>query len=276
MQKARQLSDAGDNQLSVLCLGRTKYDEALKWQLDLVEWRREGAIGDTLILTEHEPVVTLGRASEPEDTPDPRVLARHGIAVCEASRGGKATYHGPGQLVGYPIVDLRARGEDCTGGVRAPALHVDLRAGGGDLHRYVGDLEAALIGALARLGIEAQSRPGLRGVWVGSRKIASIGVAVRRWVAYHGFALNVDCDLEPFRLFAPCGIKDLEMTTVAEVLGREIDWNLLEAGVVEELVAQLGYEATAPHPIPLSQMLVPSIYGERGNGKRQQPVALHR
>ena len=218
---------AGGNLLTVILLGRTDYEEALKWQLDLVQWRREGTVGDTLLVTEHQPVITLGRACSPEDLPDPRLPARHGIALCETTRGGRATYHGPGQLVGYPILDLRERG--C------------------DLHRFMDDIQDALITALGRLGVEARARPGLRGAWVADRKIAAIGVAVRRWVSYHGFALNVDCDLGPFRLISPCGMSGARVTSVAEVLGRAPDRNLVRQVVVEDLAKQFRYAGWVAH-----------------------------
>lgn len=179
-----------------------------------------GTVGDTLLVTEHESVITLGRACGPEDLPDPRLVARHGIALRETTRGGRATYHGPGQLVGYPILDLRERG--C------------------DLHRFMDDIQDALIAALGRLGVQARARPGLRGVWVDDRKIAAIGVAVRRWVSYHGFALNVDCDLSPFGLIAPCGMSGAQVTSMAEVLGYAPERNLVRQVVVEEVAGRLG------------------------------------
>lgn len=218
---------AGGNRLSVILLGRTAYEEALKFQLDFVQRRREGTVGDTLLVTEHEPVITLGRACGPDDLPDPRLVARHGISLCETTRGGRATYHGPGQLIGYPILDLRQRG--C------------------DLHRFMDDLQAALVAALGTLGIEARARAGLRGVWVGDRKIASIGVAVRRWISYHGLALNVDCDLAPFRLIAPCGMSGVQVTSMAEVLGRAPDRNLVRQVVVQQLAQRLGHAGWDAH-----------------------------
>lgn len=208
--------------LCVVRLGRTDYEEALKWQLDFVEWRRNCATGDTLLITEHEPVVTVGRAAEPEEAPEPQELARHGVAICAAGRGGKATYHGPGQLIGYPIIDLKERGRD--------------------LHQYIGALEAGLLMALAGMGVAGQVRAGHRGVWIGERKIASIGIAVRGWVTYHGFALNLDGDLTPFGLIEPCGMPGLEMTSVARETGQEVDWNSAQEGVVKALVQELAYD----------------------------------
>ena len=185
--------------IRVLDLGRTRFAEAFECQLAVVAARRCGEDPDTLLLTEHEAVATLGRSSRPLSSEALSALRARAIEVCETNRGGAATYHCPGQLVAYPILDLREHGAD--------------------LHGYIRGLEIATIAALEDLGIPAIARPGLRGVWVGERKIASLGVAVRGWVSYHGVALNVDCDLTPFALFAPCGLEGVEMTSVARELG---------------------------------------------------------
>jgi lipoate-protein ligase B len=154
---------------------------------------------DLLLLVEHEPVITLGRgtrsSSLPIAIPD---LQRRGIGVYEVERGGDVTYHGPGQLVGYPILDLRQHRED--------------------LHWYLRQLEGVLIQALSRLGVEAGRRKGLTGVWTSGRKIASIGVHVKQWVTFHGFALNVSTNLSAFDLIVPCGIPDVVMTSVSREL----------------------------------------------------------
>src|SRR3954462_9379573 len=156
-------------------LGRVPYEEALASQEDLVREKiADPARADELWLLEHEPVYTIGRTPDQSSLRDAGALPHPLVRI---NRGGQATYHGPGQLVGYPIVDLRKRGQD--------------------LHVYLRGLEEALIEALAELGIRGQRRDGLTGVWVGDRKIASIGVGVRKWVAMHGFALNVSRDLEP-------------------------------------------------------------------------------
>jgi lipoate-protein ligase B len=182
--------------LRAVFLGRMVYGCALQWQLEFLRWRRDGRIGDAVLFVEHDPVVTVGRASEDADRVPREMLAAHGIALHESARGGRATYHGPGQLVGYPIVHLRGRSDPP------------------DLHKYLADLERALVIGLAHLGVTAHTRPGLRGVWVEDRKIASIGVAARGWVTYHGFALNVCNDLSPFALITPCGLVGVEMTSV--------------------------------------------------------------
>ena len=173
-----------------------------------------GEIPDTLLLLEHPPTITLGRRTQREDllTPPERLRAE-GIAVVEADRGGEITYHAPGQLVGYPILDLKEHGQD--------------------LHRYLRDLEETLIGALAAFGIAGERMPGLTGVWVGDDKIAAMGIKVSRWVSMHGFALNVTADLSPMRRdFVPCGVRDKGVTSLAE-LRPERAWTRAE---VEEAV----------------------------------------
>lgn len=187
--------------LSVLALGRIPYAEALALQRALREDRIAGKLDrDVLLLLEHEPTVTLGRGTRPTSLPlPPEELARRGLTVMEVERGGDVTWHGPGQLVGYPILDLDQHRPD--------------------LHWYLRQLEQALIGALLTIGIHAERNPGLTGVWTRGRKIASVGVHVRRWVTTHGFALNVMNDLADFGLIVPCGIPGVEMTTVARELG---------------------------------------------------------
>lgn len=200
--------------LRAVFLGHMEYGRALQWQLEFLRWRRAGSIGDSVLLVEHDPVVTVGRASEETDRVPRELLAAHGIALHESARGGRATYHGPGQLVGYPIVSLRERSQPP------------------DLHAYLEDLEAALVIGLAHLGVAARSRPGMRGIWVADRKIASIGVAARGWVTYHGFALNVCNDLEPFGLITPCGLPGVEMTSVAREIGGDVSMHAACAAVL--------------------------------------------
>ncbi len=177
--------------LDVRRLGRVAYAEAYELQKSLLAQRIEGTWGDTLILCEHDPVVTLGRGTPSESVPE------LDVPIVSVERGGEATYHGPGQLVGYPVL----------------LLPEDRR----DLHAYLRDLEEVLIRTLAEVGITGARRPGLTGVWVDDKKIASIGVAVRRWVTWHGFALNLNTDLEAFRRFRPCGLDPAVMTRVADL-----------------------------------------------------------
>ena len=188
-------------------LGRVAYGEALELQRERVAARRAGTGPDTLLLLEHPPVVTLGRGARAGNVLASREeLARRGVAVHEVARGGDVTYHGPGQLVGYLILDLAARGE-------------------ADVGAYLRRIEAALGDALARLGVASRTIAGRTGVFVADpasatpRKIASIGVGLRGWVSYHGFALNVDLDLAAFGAIVPCGLHDVDMTSLAQELG---------------------------------------------------------
>jgi lipoyl(octanoyl) transferase len=184
--------------------GRTRYAVAWRQQEALVAQRLAGEVGDTLVFTEHEPVYTLGvrPGAASHLLWDPAELARRGIELMETNRGGDITYHGPGQIVGYPIVDLKPRQ---------------------DLHAYLRFLEQVLIHSLGSLGLAAARRPGKTGIWLGSRKIAAIGVAVKRWVTFHGFALNVNNDLGPFAGIVPCGITDGTVTSLQQELGRAFD-----------------------------------------------------
>jgi lipoyl(octanoyl) transferase len=186
--------------LDVCWLGRIGFEEALAHQEALVKQRVSGEIADRLLLLEHEPVYTIGRTPDQSSLRDSSLLPH---PVVQINRGGQATYHGPGQLVGYPILDLRKRGQD--------------------LHRYLRALEEILIEVLRLHGIAAGRREALTGVWVQDRKIASIGVGVRHWITMHGFALNVGGDLAPFRQITPCGIAGVEMTSIERENGAPID-----------------------------------------------------
>ena len=186
--------------LRVRWLGRMEFAQALALQEEIVGRKREDpSLGDELLLLEHEAVYTIGR------TPDKSSLlgATHlPHAVFAINRGGQATYHGPGQLMGYPIIDLRRCGQD--------------------LHRYLRWLEQLLIALLAEYGIAASRRESLTGVWVDQRKIASIGVGVRHWITMHGFALNVCGDLSPFDQITPCGISNVAMTSIEKETGKSV------------------------------------------------------
>ena len=177
-------------------LGRIHYEKALELQERLWTERLNDEISDTLLLLEHDPVYTIGRTSDRSSLPeDPKTLPH---PLIEISRGGQATYHGPGQLIGYGIFNLRNYGQD--------------------LHTYLRALEESLISLTESLGLSAQRRDGLTGVWCEDRKIASIGVGVRRWVSMHGFALNVYQDLRGFEAITPCGIQEVAMTSIAQEL----------------------------------------------------------
>ena len=200
--------------LRVQWLGRIEFGKAFALQDQLVARKQNAdSLGDELLLLEHDPVYTIGR------TPDQSSL-RGGShlphPLFPINRGGQATYHGPGQLIGYPIIDLRRCGQD--------------------LHRYLRWIENLLIELLANYGVAATTRAGLTGVWVADRKIASIGVGVRRWITMHGFALNVGGDLAPFNQITPCGIANVEMTSIEKELGKPIE--LLDVVESAEQVAQ--------------------------------------
>jgi len=199
-------------ELVVRDLGRSSYAAALALQLELVERRARNEIPDQLLFVEHDPVLTIGRGA------DRRAVEGLSIPIHEVSRGGEATWHGPGQLVGYPILALAE-----THGER-------------DLHRYLRDLEETLILACADLGFIAGRHPPHTGVWIGAKKVASIGVAVKKWVTYHGFALNVDCDLTSFRGFQPCGLAPEVMTSLVAQSGHPVT----RAIVVDRVIARFA------------------------------------
>ena len=209
--------------LEVRRLGRVPYGTALALQQELVAERQANRVPDTLLLLQHPHVVTLGAAARQQWTnvlASPRELADRGVELHEAPRGGDVTYHGPGQLVGYPILDLRP--DRC------------------DVHRYVRDLERVLIGTARAFGITAERCDGLTGVWVGNDKLAAIGVRLSRWVTSHGFALNVDTDLDYFRLIRPCGIDGRGVTSIAALTERPLSVADVEPLLVREFGSVFG------------------------------------
>ncbi len=213
------MSASNDRTLDVRRLGRMDYVDAHDLQKRLVEERRAGAIGDTLLLVEHPAVITLGarnRIAASHIIASDEQLRALGVTVHETGRGGDVTYHGPGQLVGYPILDLRP--DRC------------------DVHEYVRDLEQVLMLALASFGVAGVRVPGLSGVWVGSvgreEKIAAIGVRISRWITSHGFALNVTTNLDHFRLIVPCGIADRGVTSLERLTGRPVPVADVEDAVI--------------------------------------------
>jgi lipoyl(octanoyl) transferase len=187
-------------------------------QEQLVAQRQRGEIDDTLLLLEHEPVFTLGRNARSENVlfPEEQLRAR-GFEIFEVGRGGDVTYHGPGQVVGYPILDLSP----------------DRR----DVHRYVRDLEEVMIRTCADYGIVASRTAGATGCWVSSEKIGAIGVRIARWVTSHGFAFNVSADLAPFELIVPCGIRDRGVTSLARLLCRPVPLADVEQGLARHFAA---------------------------------------
>ena len=201
--------------LVVQRLGRIGYADGVERQKALVQARQAGEIDDTLLLVEHPPVITLGvktRGNFANIRVDAPALAAQGVEVHDTGRGGDVTFHGPGQLVGYPIIDLKPDRQD--------------------VHRYVRDLEEVLIRTAADFGLQAGRIKGYSGAWVGDRKLAAIGVRISRWVTSHGFALNVTTDLSGFDLIVPCGITDRGVTSLAALLSREVPMADVERSVV--------------------------------------------
>ncbi len=222
--------------MNLLCidLGLVEYSQALSWQDELLKRRGQGKGEDTLLLLEHPPVFTLGRGGDERHLLNPRQVPVHRVG-----RGGDVTFHGPGQLVGYPILDLTRHGRD--------------------VHAYLRSLEAVLIAVLAEYGLRAQRKDGLTGVWVGEKKIASIGVGVRRWVTYHGFALNVDPELSYFADIVPCGLTGVGMTSMAQLLKRPIALAAVKTPVAEIFASYFDYKEISwpksfltPDPRPLT------------------------
>ncbi|MCI4358814.1 MAG: lipoyl(octanoyl) transferase LipB [Thermoplasmata archaeon] len=211
--------------LAIRDWGTRPYVPALQEMRALRALRQRGEIPDTLLLVEHSPVVTVGvQGSDGETMPE-------GIPVVAVERGGKGTYHGPGQLVGYPIVDLNSRGRD--------------------VRRFVHEVESLLIQSLGAVGVTADRVAGRRGVWVGGeRKIASVGIAVESWVTFHGFALNVSNDLAPFRAFHPCGLPGTVMTSVSEELRRPTTTGSLRVPVREAWEHIFGTPWEPPRAAP--------------------------
>ena len=218
--------------LEVRRLGVVPYADALTLQRALVEERKAGTVPDLLLLLQHPAVITLGVRGDGGRSnilaPDAR-LDELGIAVHETGRGGDVTYHGPGQIVGYPIINLDP----------------DRR----DVHRYVRDLEEVMIQVCADYGIEAGRIAGLTGVWVGAEKIGAIGVRISRWVTSHGFAFNVATDLDHFRLIVPCGIGDRGVTSLERVSGRRIPIEDAEGALVRHFAAVFTRALQAPAPL---------------------------
>lgn len=198
-------------------LGRVPYADGLALQKEVCAARQEGTTGDWLLLLEHPPVITLGKLADRSNLLLSRGrYAQLGIEVYDIDRGGDVTYHGPGQLVGYPIVNLKEHRQD--------------------VKWYLERLEEVLIDALSRFGLQAERREGYTGAWVGDRKIAAIGVRVERWVTRHGFALNVNTDLSAFDLIIPCGLRKWGVTSMRTELGREVELPL----VAEEIARSFG------------------------------------
>ncbi len=204
-------------------LGLIEYQKAWEMQRELVAARRDGRTSDKLLLLEHPPVYTVGRRGRLDNLlAPPEELERRGARLYFIERGGDVTFHGPGQLVGYPILDLK-----------------NLRC---DVTLYLRRLEEVLIRTLDDFSIDAGRIPGRTGVWVEGEKIASIGIALRRWVTMHGFALNVNTDLSYFDLIVPCGLSGVKMTSMGKLLARPIEMDLVEQRVAEHFGGVFGIE----------------------------------
>lgn len=208
-------------------LGLVDYQAGLDLQHQLVEQRKQGLIPDQLLLLEHPHVITLGARNHHASSnvlETPEALALKGVALFDTGRGGDVTYHGPGQLVGYPILELQGERRD--------------------VHRYVRDLEEVLIRAVSDFAITAARIPGLTGIWVGDHKLAAIGVRISRWVTSHGFALNVNTDLSHFGLIVPCGIADKGVTSMEQLLNRRVPMAEVAEAVVERFTGVFAVPPT--------------------------------
>jgi lipoyl(octanoyl) transferase len=215
-------------ELEVRRLGVVPYTDALALQRSLVEERRAGRVPDLLLLLQHPPVITLGVKGDGGRSnviADPVRLSALGISISETGRGGDVTYHGPGQIVGYPILDLRP--DRC------------------DVHRYVRDLEEVMIRVCADYGVLATRIQSLTGAWVGNDKIGAIGVRVSRWITSHGFAFNVKTDLRRFDLIVPCGIANRGVTSLQRAAGRDLPMNEVEDAFVRHFCDRFERVATA-------------------------------
>ena len=214
----------------VLRLGRIDYDEACRLQRDLCRQRLDGEIADTLLLLEHPPTITIGKSGQPANILVGRdELERQGVSLFFTDRGGDVTYHGPGQLVVYPIVDLRERNRD--------------------VHAYVRDLEEVIIRTLSRFGV-AGNRNSHAGVWVAEKQIAAIGIAIKRWITMHGIALNVTPQRGHFSLINPCGLPGVPVTSIQDLTGRDTSIDHAAAVAVAEFASVFGAAVEEPNGVP--------------------------
>lgn len=226
-------------------LGLVGYEECLSLQRRLHDARQSGEIEDTLLLLEHTPVITLGASGGEENLlANPEAIERAGIEVIRTDRGGNITYHGPGQLVGYPIFDLRSHGKD--------------------VHLFLRNVEQAIIDCLADFGITGHAVPGFTGAWVGEEKICSIGVAVRRWTTYHGFALNVNPCFEHWSFIHPCGLVGRQVTSIEKLTGADPGMPAVKSSIVDKFARIFGLE-------PVENACDIGVWA----GEREMPDAEH-
>lgn len=210
------------NELKILDLGTRGYKESWDLQKELHSKRVAEEIQDTLILVQHNPVVTIGKSGKAENIKVPvKYLEEKGIELYHIERGGDVTFHGPGQLVGYPIFNIKKG----LAGIRP----------------FIEKIEDAIIATLIDFGIPADKREKMIGVWVGEKKICSIGIAVKRWVSFHGFALNVSTDLRYFDLINPCGFKEIKMTSMQEILKCKIEMDIVKKSIIHNFVKIFGF-----------------------------------
>ncbi len=219
----------GDSELEIIDLGLVEYPEAVSLQKALVSERIDGGPRDRLLLLEHPPVITMGRSGNEHDLKlEKEILLKHGIAVSASERGGKTTFHGPGQLVAYPIVKLRNK----------------------DVHRYVEKLLEAVASLLTEYGLQPEFKNGAPGVWIEDRKIASIGVSIKKWITSHGIALNVNTQLSNFEFIIPCGMPGQEMTSLEKELGAPQDFTGVKNRFIYHFKKVFGYEGLETRPRP--------------------------
>lgn len=207
------------NEIQKIWLGQISFENALEIQNNEVLKRIKGEICDQVLLLEHEPVYTIGRTQDQSSLPEDRNNLPHPLFI--TNRGGKATYHGPGQLVGYPILNLKNYKKD--------------------LHLYLRSIERSIIKTCIQYDVKASTKEGFTGVWCNDRKIASIGVGVRQWVSMHGFAINVNGDLAPFNEITPCGINNAEMTNMEAEISGPVNFKEFSDSVFENLVDELTH-----------------------------------
>lgn len=218
----KELIPQNTHQCLVYDVGNQGYHQTLEFQLDLHSRCKAGDIPNAVILVEHNPVITLGAKADPQNLLLPMdLLKKAGIEVVQTDRGGDVTYHGPGQIVGYPIVNLRNTGND--------------------VHNYLRLIEEVVIKTLADYGLSG-IRNGLAGVWVGERKVCSIGIAVRRWVTYHGFALNVNPTLEHFNFINPCGLKSEQISSMEKLLHQAVDISEVKTRILTHFTELFGFD----------------------------------
>jgi lipoyl(octanoyl) transferase len=214
--------------MKIVDLGLIDYEEALEVQKDLLHKRINGEIGDTLILAEHFPVLTLGKINAEDEIIDLDHFETRGIKVVHAGRGGRITYHAPGQLVLYPIIGLGEKRKDVAG--------------------YIDFLERTVTGSLSRFGLSVGKNGERRGIWAGQKKIGFIGVAFKRWVSYHGVCVNINNDITPFSFINPCGEDNIKVTSARELLGGEIDMERAKKIFSEQFARDLGKEYSTAKP----------------------------